>query len=45
LENHGVDPDVEVIVSPDDWAAQRDTQLETAVRLVPRESKAPGLMR
>jgi tricorn protease len=33
LENHGVDPDVEVIMSPDDWAAGRDTQLETAVRL------------
>jgi tricorn protease len=33
VENHGVDPDVEVIMSPDDWAAQRDTQLETAVRL------------
>jgi tricorn protease len=33
MENHGVDPDVEVIMSPDDWAAERDTQLETAVRL------------
>jgi tricorn protease len=33
VENHGVDPDVEVIMSPDDWAAERDTQLETAVRL------------
>jgi len=33
IENHGVDPDVEVIMSPDDWAAERDTQLETAVRL------------
>lgn len=33
VENHGVDPDVEVIMSPDDWAAQRDTQLETAIRL------------
>ncbi|MGD0377316.1 MAG: S41 family peptidase [Streptosporangiaceae bacterium] len=33
VENHGVDPDVEVIISPDDWAAERDTQLETAVRL------------
>ena len=33
VENYGVDPDVEVIMSPDDWAAQRDTQLETAVRL------------
>jgi tricorn protease len=33
VENHGIDPDVEVIMSPDDWAAGRDTQLETAVRV------------
>jgi tricorn protease len=33
VENHGVDPDVEVIMSPEDWAAGRDTQLETTVRL------------
>ena len=33
VENYGVDPDVEVLISPDDWAAGRDTQLETAVRL------------
>jgi tricorn protease len=33
VENHGVDPDVEVIMSPDDRAADRDPQLETAVRL------------
>jgi tricorn protease len=33
VENHGIDPDVEVIMSPDDWAVERDTQLETAVRL------------
>jgi tricorn protease len=33
VENHGVDPDVEVLVSPGDWAAGKDTQLETAVRL------------
>jgi tricorn protease len=33
VENHGVDPDVEVIISPEDWAKERDTQLETAVRL------------
>ena len=33
LENHGVDPDVEVILSPDDQAAGHDRQLETAVRL------------
>ena len=33
VENYGVDPDVEVIMSPEDWAAGRDTQLETAVSL------------
>jgi tricorn protease len=33
VENYGVDPDVEVLMTPADWAADRDTQLETAVRL------------
>jgi tricorn protease len=33
VENHGVDPDVEVIMTPGDRAAGRDPQLETAVRL------------
>ena len=33
VENYGVEPDVEVLISPDDWAAGRDPQLETAVRL------------
>jgi tricorn protease len=33
VENHGVDPDVEVVPSPDDYAAGRDPQLETAVRM------------
>ena len=33
VENYGVDPDVEVLISPDDWAAGRDPQLETAVRM------------
>ncbi len=33
VENHGVDPDVEVLISPEDWAEGRDVQLETAVRL------------
>jgi tricorn protease len=31
VENYGVDPDEEVLITPDDWAAGRDTQLETAV--------------
>jgi tricorn protease len=33
VENYGVDPDVEVLITPDDWAAGQDPQLETAVRL------------
>jgi len=33
LENHGVEPDVEVLATPGDWAAGRDPQLETAVRI------------
>jgi tricorn protease len=33
VENHGVDPDVEVLITPNDAAAGRDPQLETAVRL------------
>jgi tricorn protease len=33
VENHGVDPDVEILITPDDWAAGTDTQLETAIRL------------
>ena len=33
VENYGVDPDIEVDITPDDWAQGRDPQLETAVRL------------
>ncbi|MFE1438896.1 S41 family peptidase [Streptomyces sp. NPDC058739] len=33
VENHGVDPDVEVVQTPQDWAAGRDTQLDEAIRL------------
>lgn len=33
VENHGVDPDVEVVVRPQDWAAGRDPQLDEAVRI------------
>jgi tricorn protease len=33
VENYGVDPDIEVLITPDDWIAGRDVQLETAVRL------------
>ncbi len=33
IENYGVDPDVEVYISPDDWGAGRDVQLQAAVSL------------
>lgn len=33
VENHGVDPDVEVVHTPQDSAAGRDPQLDEAVRL------------
>ncbi len=33
MENHGVDPDVEVVRTPQDWAAGRDPQLDTAITL------------
>ncbi|GII95316.1 S41 family peptidase [Sinosporangium siamense] len=33
LENRGAVPDVEVLITPRDWAAGVDTQLDTAVRL------------
>jgi tricorn protease len=33
VENYGVDPDIEVFISPDDWAAGRDPQLETGIRI------------
>ena len=43
-ENHGVDPDVEVTIAPHDWAAGRDPQLDTAVRLALQalEERAPA---
>jgi len=31
VENHGVDPDVEILISPEDWTAGKDPQLEVAV--------------
>ena len=31
VENYGVDPEVEVLITPDDWAADRDPQLEVAI--------------
>ncbi|MFV5991152.1 S41 family peptidase [Streptomyces sp. NPDC056231] len=49
VENHGVDPDVEVVTAPQDHAAGRDPQLDAAIRIAldglaqsPAKS-APGL--
>ncbi|HEY0937467.1 MAG TPA: PDZ domain-containing protein, partial [Trebonia sp.] len=36
MDNHGADPDVDVAIAPHDWAAGRDPQLDTAVRLALR---------
>lgn len=33
VENYGVDPDVEVVTTPEDYATGRDPQLDEAVRL------------
>ncbi|MFB7507760.1 S41 family peptidase, partial [Streptomyces broussonetiae] len=33
VENHGVDPDVEVVQRPQDWAAGTDAQLDAAIGL------------
>lgn len=33
VENHGVDPDVEVVVTPQDHVAGRDPQLDEAIRI------------
>jgi tricorn protease len=34
VENYGVDPDIEVPLAPQDWAAGRDPQLDRAIELV-----------
>jgi tricorn protease len=33
IENHGTEPDVEVDIRPQDWAADRDPQLERAIQM------------
>jgi tricorn protease len=39
VENYGTDPDVEVDISPQDYAAGRDTQLQRAIRLILKQLK------
>lgn len=49
VENYGVDPDVEVVVTPQDHAAGRDPQLDEAIRIALESlaetpaKRAPGL--
>jgi tricorn protease len=33
LENRGVEPDVEVVLTPEDWVACRDRQLDAAIKM------------
>lgn len=42
VENHGVDPDVEVPVPPQAWARGEDPQLDTALRLLLEALDAQG---
>ena len=44
VENHGVDPDVEVTIAPHDWAAGRDPQLGVTIRseITTKSSTAVG---
>ncbi len=34
VENHGVDPDIEVEISPQDYANNKDTQLDKAIEII-----------
>ena len=45
VENHGVEPDVEVAIAPHDWAAGRDPQLDTAIRLALQALENPAPQR
>jgi tricorn protease len=44
VENHGVDPDIEVVITPQDRVAGRDPQLEKAIELAlaALEERAPA---
>jgi len=45
VENYGTDPDIEVEITPQDYAAGRDPQLERAISEIVRivQEKSPGL--
>ncbi|MBI3722141.1 MAG: hypothetical protein HY248_06265, partial [Fimbriimonas ginsengisoli] len=42
MENHGEKPDVQVPLSPDDWVAERDPQLDKAIELLLPAKPAEG---
>ncbi|RME04503.1 MAG: peptidase, partial [Planctomycetota bacterium] len=37
VENHGADPDVEVEITPQDWAQYKDPQLDAAIEILLKE--------
>ena len=39
VENYGTDPDIPVEISPQDWAAGKDPQLEKAIQVILQELK------
>jgi tricorn protease len=39
VENHGTDPDIEAEITPQDYAAARDSQLDKAIELILRALK------
>ncbi len=43
IENHGVDPDIEVEMDPEIWRAGRDPQMEKAVQVILEQLKAHPL--
>lgn len=45
LENHGVEPDIEVDILPADWVADRDPQLDCALEELARRLEAEPIVR
>jgi tricorn protease len=44
VENYGVDPDVDIPTTPQDWVAGRDPQLDEALRIVLDQLERSGPM-
>jgi tricorn protease len=45
IENYGTEPDIEVEITPQDYAAGRDPQMDTAIELIlaAMKEKPPGI--